>query len=82
MFFHCFSPKYILEWFVVTVTLGHRIWEMLQFGKGPRWEPWRFADRAGILSTFLEIKEIMPLLTTMLQECLQTFGYSSSWYLV
>ena len=74
MFLHCVSPKYILERFVVTVTLGHRIWEMLQFGKGLRWELWRFADRAGILSTFLDFKEIMPLLTTMLQEYLPTFG--------
>ena len=82
MFLHCVSPKYILEWFVVTVTLGHRIWEMLQFGKGLRWELWRFADRAVILSTFLDFKEIMPLPTTMLQECLQTFGYFSLWYLV
>ena len=79
MFLHYVSPKYIFEWFVVTVTHVHRMWEMLQ---GLRWEPWRFADRAGIHSTFLDFNEIMLLPTTMLQECLQTFGYFSLWYLV
>ena len=44
IFLHCVSPKYILEWSVVTVTLGHRILEMLLFGKDLRWESWRFAD--------------------------------------
>ena len=76
MFLHCVSPKYILEWFVVT-GIGS-----VKFGKGLRWEPWRFADRAVILSTFLDFKEIMPLPTTVLQECLQTLSYFSSWYLI